>query len=254
MSNRFEGKNVLVTGGTNGIGLATAARIAKEGGKVAVTGTSEASLERARQHLPEDAVLLVNDAADPAAAKDLAEVMKEKFGELDAIYLNAGYGGETHIGETGVEDFDHMMNVNVRGPVLQMNELAPIIRDGGAVLMTSSIAPYTALPGGSVYAATKASNATMARNWARDLAPRNIRVNAVAPGPIATGFGERYAKESELSQDEIEGFFQRIKTAVPLARMGRPEEVAAVSTFLLSDDASYVTGSEYMVDGGMTMR
>lgn len=254
MSNRFEGKKVLVTGGTNGIGLATAVRITKEGGKVAVTGTSEASLERARPHLPEDAILLVNDAADPAAAKDLAEVMKDTFGTLDAIYLNAGYGGETAIGDTSVDDFDHMMNVNVRGPVLQMNELVPLLKDGGAVLMTSSIAPYTALPGGSVYAATKASNVTMARNWAQELAPRQIRVNAVAPGPILTGFGERYAQESEMSEDEFKAVFSGLGERVPLGRIGRAEEVAAVATFLLSDEASYVTGSEYMVDGGMTMR
>ena len=254
MSNRFEGKKVLVTGGTNGIGLATAARIAREGGKVAVTGTSEASLERARPHLPDDAVLLVNDAGDPNAAKDLAEVMREKFGELDAVYLNAGYGGQTPVGGTSAEDFDHMMNVNVRGPILQMNELSPLLKDGGSVLMTSSIAPHIGLPAGSVYAATKASNASMARNWAKELAPRNIRVNAVAPGPIATGFGDRYASESGMKEEEFAQLFAGITQAVPLARIGTPDEVAAVSTFLLSDDASYVTGSEYMVDGGMTMR
>ncbi|WP_260482169.1 SDR family oxidoreductase [Sphingomicrobium flavum] len=254
MSNRFEGKKVLITGGTNGIGLATAARIAKESGKVAVTGTSEKSLDRARQHLPDDAVLLVNDAGDPAAAKELARIMKDEFGELDAIYLNAGYGGQTPVGETSAEEFDQMMSVNVRGPVLQMNELAGLVKDGGSILMTSSVAPHLGMPAGSVYAATKACNAAMARNWARDMAPRNVRVNAVAPGPIATAFGERYAEESNLTNDDMAAFFERIKTTVPLARMGTADEAAAVSCFLLSDDASYVTGSEYMVDGGMTMR
>lgn len=255
MSNRFDGKRVLITGGTGGIGLATAKRIAAEGGKVAVTGTREESLERARAELPDDAIVLQNDASDPKAAKQLAETVKAEMGGLDAVYLNAGYGGQTPIGETEAEQFDQMMNVNVRGPILQMNELSPLLEDGGAVLMTSSVAPHLGMPAGSVYAATKASNASMARNWARELAPRKIRVNAVAPGPIETGFFNRYSAESGgLSDEEMAEMYERIKQAVPLGRAGSDDEVASVASFLLSDDASYVTGSEYMVDGGMTLR
>ena len=255
MTNRFEGKRVLITGGTNGIGLATAKRIVAEGGEVAVTGTSQEHLDQAGRELPSASLVLRNDASDPQAAKDLAAKVKDQMGELDAVYLNAGYGGQTPIGDTEPDQFDQMMNVNVRGPILQMNELAPLIKDGGAVLMTSSVAPHIGMPQGSVYAATKASNASMARNWARELADRNIRVNTVAPGPIDTGFFDRYSDESGgMSEQDMKEMHQRIKQQVPLGRVGNADEVAAVATFLLSDDASYVTGSEYMVDGGMTMR
>lgn len=253
MSNRFEGKRFLITGGTNGIGLATAKRIVAEGGEVGVTGYSQKNLDQAGAELPPTSLVMRNDASDPDSIAELKEAV-EKMGQIDGLFLNAGYGGVTPIGHTSVEDFDRMMNTNVRGPVLQMNALAPLVKDGGSILMTSSVAPYLGGPANSVYSATKACNASMARNWAAELAPRNIRVNAVAPGPIETGFGGRFADESNMTKEDVDGFFQRIMSQVPLQRMGKAEEVAAVACFLLSDDASYVTGSEYMVDGGMTMR
>ncbi len=247
---RFKGKRILITGGTSGIGLATARRIVEEGGEVAVTGVTQDHLDEAGRSLPSGSLVLRNDASDPEAAKELASKIKDQMGQIDGAYLNAGYGKNMATEDVDAEGFDAMMNVNVRGAALQMAALKPLIKDGGAVLLTSSVAPYLGGAKGAIYAATKASCLAMARSWSKDLAPRNIRVNAVAPGPIETNFFDALGKGG----DDADEMKKQIAEAVPLGRMGKPEEVAAVTCFLLSDDAAYVTGSEYMVDGGMTLR
>ncbi len=247
---RFEGKRFLVTGGTSGIGFATAKRITQEGGTVAVTGTTQKHLDAAADALPDDTLILHNDASDPAAATKLADTLKSEWGSLDGAYLNAGYGENFATEDVTAEGFDNMMNVNVRGPALQMAQLKPLINDGGAVLLTASVAPYLGGAKGAIYAATKASCATMARSWAKDMADRGIRVNSIGPGPIETNFFEDLSEGGETA-DKMR---DQISSAVPLGRMGKPEEIAAVACFLLSEDASFVTGSEYMVDGGMTLR
>ena len=247
---RFEGKRILITGGTSGIGLATAKRIVEEGGEVAVTGVTQEHLDEAGRSLPSGSLVLRNDAADPEAAKELAAKIKDQMGQIDGAYLNAGFGKNMATEDVDAEGFDAMMDVNVRGAALQMAALKPLIKDGGAVLLTASVAPYLGGPKGAIYAATKASCAAMARSWARDLAGRGIRVNSVAPGPIETNFFDAFGAGGE----DADKLRKQISENVPLGRMGKPEEVAAVTCFLLSDDAAYVTGSEYMVDGGMTLR
>ena len=247
---RFEGKRILITGGTSGIGLATAKRIVEEGGEVAVTGVTQDHLDEAGRSLPSGSLVLRNDASDPAAAKELADKIKDQMGKIDGAYLNAGFGNNMATEDVDAEGFDAMMDVNVRGAALQMAQLKPLINDGGAVLLTASVAPYLGGPKGAIYAATKASCAAMARSWARDMADRNIRVNSVAPGPIETNFFDAFGG----SDEDAEKLREQISKNVPLGRMGKAEEVAAVTCFLLSDDAAYVTGSEYMVDGGMTLR
>ena len=247
---RFEGKRILVTGGTSGIGFATAKRIVDEGGEVAVTGATQDHLDEAGRVLPSGSLVLRNDASDPEAAKELAAKIKEQMGQIDGAYLNAGFGKNMATEDVDAEGFDAMMDVNVRGVALQMAVLKPLIKDGGAVLVTSSVAPYMGGAKGAVYAATKAACLAMARSWAKDLASRNIRVNAVAPGPIETNFFGDLAGGGE----DADKLREQISQAVPLGRMGKAEEVAAVTCFLLSDEASYVSGSEYMVDGGMTLR
>ncbi|MCF6445214.1 SDR family oxidoreductase [Nereida sp. MMG025] len=245
---RFEGKRILITGGTSGIGFATAQRIVDEGGEVAVTGTTQDHLDEAGRTLPSGSLVLRNDAGDPKEARILAEKIKNQMGEIDGAFLNAGFGQNMATEEVDAEGFDAMMNVNVRGPALQMAHLKPLISDGGAVVLTASVAPYLGGAKGAIYAATKASCAAMARSWAKDLAGRGIRVNSVAPGPIETNFFD------DLGTEDGGDLKEQIAQAVPLGRMGRAQEVAAVATFLLSEDASYVSGSEYMVDGGMTLR
>jgi len=246
---RFSNQNVLITGGTSGIGLATAKRIVEEGGRVMVTGMSESHLKDAKDALPDNAVVVKNDASDVSAASDLAKAAKD-FGPLDAVFLNAGYGDFKPIEDSDADFFDAMNQVNVRGPVLHMKALKEQLGDACSVLLTASVSPYMGQARGAVYAGTKGAVTAMTRAWAAELAEKNIRVNSIAPGPIET----RFFDSIDLPEEEREKMTNSIKKRVALGRFGTSEEVAAVATFLLSDDSSYVTGSQYMVDGGMTFR
>lgn len=248
MSNRFEGKTVLITGGTSGIGLATAKRIVDEGGDVAVTGTTQENLDEAGRVLPSSALVLKNDSSDLSDIEELESKIADMGKGLDGLFLNAGYGKFRAVEETTADFFDHMNNVNVRGPILHMAALKKHLNEGAGVVLTASVAPHLGGPEAAVYSATKSSLATFARSFARDLSKRKIRVNSISPGPISTGFF------GNIPEDEKEEAKKRYAEMVPLKRLGEADEVAAVACFLLSDDASYVTGSEYMVDGGMTLR
>jgi NAD(P)-dependent dehydrogenase (short-subunit alcohol dehydrogenase family) len=247
---RFSGKTVLITGGSSGIGLATARRIAGEGGRVAITGTSQKHLDEASAALPPDALVIRNDAADAGQAAKLASQVSEQLGRIDGLFLNAGFGRFAPNDNVDPDFFDRMNAVNVRGPVMQMSALIPVLNEGGSVVLTASVSPYLGQAQGAVYAATKGAVTALARSWAADLAPRNIRVNSIAPGPIATNFAEGM----QMSEQEMQQFAEQILQRLALRRFGTAEEVAAVACFLLSDDSSYVTGSQYFVDGGMTFR
>lgn len=245
--NRFEGKHVLVTGGTGGIGRATAERLVEEGATVLVTGRDAdkvAELEaRERMHAT------VNDASRPEDAEALGRAVDEHLGgRLDAVFLNAGYGGFAPVGQIAVEDFDRMMATNVRGPLLQLNVLAEKLAEGGAIVWNTSVVNEMKMPGSAVYAATKGAARSAMNAVSAEMAGRGIRVNAVSPGPIDTGF----FSATGLSQEEIEGFGEQILAQVPLGRFGEAREIAAAVAFLLSDDASYVHATELVVDGGMS--
>ncbi len=244
---RFEGKNVLVTGGSGGIGKATVERIVAEGGRVLITGTNVKKLNAVKAELP-NVVTLLNDAGDPAAAERLGEVVKSVFGELDAAFLNAGHGTFVPHTEVTADNFDRQYAVNVRGPILHVKAISSLLREGGSIVFNASVARDLALPGGIIYNSTKGALRTVTRVLAQELAGRKIRVNAVSPGPIGSDFFVR----TGLPQEQVQQFGEQILSAVPMGRFGEPKEVAAVATFLLSDEASYVTGSEYVVDGGLS--
>jgi NAD(P)-dependent dehydrogenase (short-subunit alcohol dehydrogenase family) len=244
---RFASKKVLITGGSGGIGRATAERIVAEGGRVLVTGTNTEKLDAVKADLP-NVVTLVNDAGDPAAAERLGEIVKSEFGELDAAFLNAGYPNFVPHTEVTAAAFDRQYAVNVRGPILHAKAISPLIREGGSIVINASVARNVGLLGGVIYNSTKGAMRTVTRVLALELAGRKIRVNAVSPGPIGSDFFDR----TGMPEEQVEQFVEQILATVPLGRIGEPEEVASVATFLLSDEASYVTGSEYIVDGGMT--
>lgn len=243
---RFQDKKILITGGSSGIGFASAKRLKQEGADVLITGTNDEKLAVAASEL--GVHTLKNDAGDPSSGAALAEAVRSTLGKLDGAFLNAGFGRFAPLEAVSAEDFDEQYAVNVRGPLLQAQGIALLLADGAALVLNTSIAQNIGLPASAIYSSTKGALRTLTRVLARELAPRKVRVNAVSPGPIETPFFDR----TGMTEQEVQEMSGQILANVPLGRFGSAEEVASVATFLLSTDASFVTGSEYVVDGGMS--
>lgn len=243
---RFSDKRILITGGTSGMGLVGARRIIAEGGTVLLTGLNDERIASAKQEFQDKAIVFKNDAAEPTA-KALAETVAS-VGPLDGLWLNAAFATLGSLEELVASEFDRMMATNVRGPMLQLAALSSHLASGASVVLTSSSSVYEGGAATGLYAATKGAVVAMARSWATELAPRGIRVNTLVPGPIETNF------RSFLPDETRTGFESFVLDQVPLGRVGTPGEAAAVALFLLSSDSSYVTGSQYAVDGGLIMQ
>lgn len=244
---RLEGKVAVVTGGNSGIGLATAKRLHEEGARVAVSGRSNKTLEEAVRTIGKGAVAVRADVAKLADLDRLYAQVSEKLGKIDVLFVNAGVAKFAPLAETSESVYDEQFDINIKGAYFTIQKALPLLNDGASIILNTSVADSTGTAGASAYSATKAALRSLARTAAAELVGRGIRVNAVAPGPIATPIFGR----AGLTKEAVDEFAREIVAKVPMKRFGQPEEVAAVVAFLASQDASYITGVEINVDGGM---
>ena len=243
---RLSEKTDLITGGTSGIGLATAKRFIEEGARVAVTGRDKSRFAEVQAELGDEALILAADVRSIDAMQAVANQIQEAFGSLDILFANAGYVIPTPLQAIDVHQYDEVMDVSVKGAIFTMQAALPILRDGASVILTTSFIDQTGKHGLSLVAAAKAAVRSFARSWSYELLDRNIRVNAVAPGGIETPLLSKLG----MSEVEIENFKEQFASTVPLGRLGRAEEIAAAVLYLASDESRYVLGTELVVDGG----
>jgi len=244
MAGKLEGKVALVTGGNSGIGLATAKEFAREGARVVITGRDRRTLDAAAREIGGEVLALRSDAASLAEIDGLFAAVKEKFGRIDVLFVNAGVAQFAPVEETTEELFDHVMDINFKGAYFTVKKALPLLADGASVVLNTSVVAHVGFPAASVYSASKAALLSLVRTLSADLAGRGIRVNAVSPGPVETPIFGRLGLPEEAKQ----GFGEQ----VPLKRLGRPEEIAKAVLFLASSDSSFLVGTEIVADGGVS--
>lgn len=242
----YRDRNVVITGGSTGMGLELARLLVDGGARVVITGRSQRTLDAARESLGENAIAVRGDVASVSDLDALAERVKNELGTLHALFVNAGIARTTPFESTTEESYDELFAINVKGAFFAVQKLAPLLSTGAGVVLTTSAANVLGLPDTSVYAAGKAALRSMARSLARELLPRGIRVNAISPGPIDTGILEK-----EMSAAEAEVFKAQMIADNPMRRFGTLDEFARAAAFL-AFDATYTTGAELALDGGST--
>jgi NAD(P)-dependent dehydrogenase (short-subunit alcohol dehydrogenase family) len=244
---KLEGKVALVTGGTSGIGLATAKEFVNEGAFVFITGRRESELAAAVKEIGRHVTGVQGDVSNLGDLDRLVEQIKREKGTLDIVFANAGVARYAPLGEITEDFYDSIFNVNVKGLLFTVQKALPLMPDGASVILNASIVASKGFSANSVYSATKAAVRSFARTWTTDLKARHIRVNAVSPGSIDTPGLNDLLASSETGQQRA----KMIASAVPLGRFGRPTEIAKAVVFLASDDSSYISGTELFVDGGL---
>ncbi|WP_029002905.1 SDR family NAD(P)-dependent oxidoreductase [Azorhizobium doebereinerae] len=248
MMGRFENKVVVVTGGTSGIGQATAAAFAAEGASVFITGRRQAALDAAVKAIGGKVVGVRGDMSKLADIDRLYDAVQQRHAQIDVLFANAGGGSFAPLGAIDEAHFDDTFATNVKGVLFTVQKALPLLRDGGAVVLTGSVTGSTGTPAFSVYSATKAAVRNFARNWILDLKDRRIRVNVVSPGVIDTaGLNDLFGGGAQA-----DGVKSGMLAGIPAGRVGQPQDVAQAVMFLASDAASFINGAELFVDGGMT--
>jgi len=245
--NDLTGKVAVVTGGNSGIGYETAKYFKYAGASVIITGRSAEKVATAATELGVRGI--VADVMDLSALDTLVEQVSNEFGNIDVLFVNAGIFNPAPVGQNTEEMFDRQMGINFKGAVFTTEKLLPIINDGGSIINLSSINAYTGMPNTAIYAASKAALNSYTRTAATELAPRKIRVNSVNPGPTYTPIFSK----TGMPEEQLNEFAGAMQNRIPLKRFGQPEDIAKLVTFLASDDASFITGGEYNIDGGMNI-
>lgn len=248
MSGKLEGKIAVITGGSTGIGLAAAKEFVDQGAYVFITGRRPAELDKAKALIGRNVTAVQGDVARLEDLDKLYDVVKREKGRIDILVANAGIGALAPTAEATPDHFDKTFNVNVRGLFFTVQKALPLLRDGGSIVLTASIAQYSGIPGFAAYSATKAAVRSFARTWAAEFKERGIRVNTLSPGPIDTPIFESIVSDPEAAAAAKAQFVSQ----VPLGRIGRPEEMAKAALFLASGDSSFSTGIDLVADGGLS--
>ncbi len=244
---KLNGKVAVVTGGNSGIGYASAKEFKNQGANVIITGRDSGRVQSAAKKLGVRGI--VADVQSLEAIENLVVKIKNELGKIDILFVNAGIFKPAPVGQISEEVFDHQMGINFKGAVFTTEIFLPILNEGASIINLSSINAYTGMPNTAVYSASKAALNSYTRTAAIELAPRKIRINSVNPGPVSTPIFEKTGMEEE----QLNGFAEAIQDRIPLKRFGQPDEIAKLVSFLASDDASFITGGEYNIDGGINV-
>lgn len=245
---KLEGKTILITGGTQGIGLETAKQAQAQGANVIITGTNQDRLDAAAQELGRKVLAVRADVRHNTDLDTLFATIRDRFQHIDVLFANAGAGTASPLEAVTAEQIDNQFAINFKGTFFTVQMAVPLMRKGGSIVLNTSFLNEVGAPGLSILSATKAAVRSLARSLGAELAPRGIRVNAVSPGPISTGFHSKLG----LTDAQLSEAAAGIEASVPMHRFGEPSEIAKVVIFLASSDSSYMTGTETVVDGGLS--
>lgn len=248
MTQRFQGKHIVVTGGNSGIGLASAKAFAAEGARVAIVGRNPATLAAAREEIGNEAIAIQADMAILADIDRAMSAIRDTLGRVDVLFANAGTGGMVPFEQVDEALWDQIMDLNVKGTYFTVQRCLPMMGEGGAIVLCSSVSGARSMPGASVYAASKAAINSLGRSLGGELVGRGIRVNVVMPGGVETPIMTR---TPGVPPEAAAAVFEQMAAGTPMGRVGQPEEVAATVLFLASAEASYITAAEFHVDGGV---